>query len=95
MTSPAAGDKSQTLKRILRVEVPVIAVMGERRMKLGEILALKIGTVLECGKPADEPLELMVNDRRVGHGRVVRVGEAYGLEITEIGSPRDTIRNLG
>jgi flagellar motor switch protein FliN len=94
MTSPATG-KSQTLKRLLRIEVPLIAVMGEKRMKLGEVLALKPGTVLELGKPADEPLELMVNDRRVGHGRAVRVGEAYGLEITEIGSPRDTIRNLG
>ncbi len=95
MTSPAAGDKSKTLERILQIEVPVIAVIGERRMKLGEVVGLKPGTVVQLEKPADEPLDLMVNDRRVGRGRAVRVGESCGIEITEIAAPRETIRNLG
>ena len=40
--SPGKPEKSENIARILRVKVPVIAFIGEKRLKLGEVLDLGI-----------------------------------------------------
>ena len=93
---PASADaRNEQVRHILSLRVPVIAVIGETRMKMAEVLALKPGTVIELGKPVTAPLDLLVNDRRIGCGRAVRVGDQFGMEIARIGPVEDTIRNLG
>ena len=37
----------------------------------------------------------MVNNRCIGHGEVVKVGDRFGLRIVEIGDVKDTLRKLG
>jgi len=95
---PPAGNspaQPKDLERLLRIELPVIAVLAEKRIKLGDVLRLDVGSVIEFEKPARDPLDLMVNDRRVGRGQAVRAGENFGLRVTEIAGPRETIRKLG
>ena len=94
MTSSTSGDTSKGIEHILRMQVPVIAVIGEKRMPIGEVVDLKPGVVIHLEKPVDDPLDLMVNDRRVGQGMAVRVGENYGIQINEIGNLDTTLRNL-
>ena len=86
-------EKAQ-IKRILSLQVPVIAVIGETRMRLGDVLKLAPGAVIELNKSSSEPLELLVGDRQIGLGRAIRKGEHFGLQITEIGRPEETIRKL-
>ena len=88
-------EQPQTLKQTLRIELPVIAVIDEKQMTLGEVVRLAPGAVIPLGKSPGEPLDLMINDRRLGRGVPVRVGDALGLKITEIGTPQDTIQRLG
>ena len=96
MASPTrdAPEKNEHLLRILSIQVPVIAVLAEKHMKLSEILDLNVGSIVQLDKPSDEPLDLMVNDQRVGRGATVRVGENFGLQVVEIGALKDTIRKL-
>jgi flagellar motor switch protein FliN/FliY len=88
-------DGGGDVERILRLEVPVIAVLAEKRMKMGEILGLDVGSIIQFDKHSEELLDLMVNDRRVGRGEAVRVGENFGLQIAEMMSVKETIRKLG
>lgn len=74
------------LKAILNLEVPVIVQLGERAMSLREVLGLVPGAIIEIPKPADDELDLMINNRRVGVGTAVKVGENFGIRITAIGS---------
>ncbi len=74
------------LESILNFEVPVIVQLGERVMTLREVLGLVPGTIIEIPKLADDELDLLVNNQRVGVGIAVKVGENFGLRVTAIGS---------
>lgn len=82
-------------KTILRLEVPVVVVLAERTMSVGEVLALRPGTIVEVDKNADQDLCLRINNRDVGTGTAVKVGENFGLRISDIGSRAQRVRALG
>jgi len=102
MTSPT-NDVSEAespqvprdLKLILKLQLPVIAVLAQKRMKMAEVLGLSVGSIIQLDKPSEDLLDLMVNDQRVGRGETVRIGENFGLQLVEIGSVEETIRKLG
>ena len=85
--APAAGD----IARILKVEVPVIVRLAHRKLTLKEVLRLAHGSILELNRSSDEPLHLMVNNRVIGEGEPVKVGEHFGLRVTNIGDVRERL----
>lgn len=90
-TQPSQRD----LKRILRLEVPVIVKLAERKLTLSEVMRLGPGAIIEFSKSSDEPLDLLVNNKPIGVGEAVKVGENFGLRITQIGDIQQIIRTLG
>ena len=83
------------LQRILRLDVPVIVKLAERKLSLSEVLRLGNGAIIEFSKRSDEPLELLINNKAVALGETVKVGENFGLRITQIGDVKQVIRSMG
>jgi flagellar motor switch protein FliN/FliY len=83
------------VRRLLAIEVPVIVQLGMRRLTVHEVMRLAVGAIVEFGKSAEEELDLLVNNKPVGKGHAVKVGENFGIKITTIGSVKETIRKLG
>lgn len=83
------------ISAILKLRVPVIVRLGHRRMAMDDVLALRPGAIIELSKQADQPLDLMVNNKAIGVGSAVKIGENFGLRVTTIGDPRDRIASLG
>lgn len=83
------------LAAVLRLEVPVIVRLGERRMPLREVLALVPGSIVELPKSAEAELDLLVNNKQIGMGAAVKVGENFGLRITYLGDVRERIEAMG
>ena len=83
------------LPAALRLEVPVIVRLGERMMTLGEVIGLAPGAIIELPKTSEAELDLMVNNKQIGTGTAVKVGENFGLRITYIGDVRERIAALG
>jgi len=81
--------------RLLRIEVPVIVKLAERRIHMNEVLKLAIGSIIEFPKASDEPMELMINNRTIGLGVAVKVGENFGIRISQVGDPRTLVQALG
>ena len=93
---PTAPTPAQAeLKRILRLEVPVIVKLAERRLMLSEVMRLGTGAIIEFFKSSEEPLELLINNKVIGVGETVKVGENFGLRITQIGDLKQIIKSLG
>lgn len=92
--SGAAPSQSE-IKRILCLQVPVIVKLAERKAALSEIMRFGPGAIIEFAKSSEEPLELMVNNCTIALGETVKVGENFGLRITQIGDVRQIIRALG
>jgi len=93
--SPPASPGHVELQRILRLEVPVIVKLAERRLMLSEVMRLGTGAIIEFFKSSEEPLELLINNKVIGVGETVKVGENFGLRITQIGDLKQIIQSLG
>ena len=91
--APVAG--AGELSRILRIQVPVIVKLAERKLLLSEVMRLGTGAIIEFAKSSDEPLELLINNKPIGVGETVKVGENFGLRITQVGDVRQIIQSLG
>ena len=83
------------VQRLLAIEVPVIVQLGVRRMNVGEVMHFAVGAIVEFSKSAEEELELLANNKAIGKGYAVKVGENFGIKLTAIGPVKETIRKLG
>lgn len=87
---PAApkGEKAQGgkgLDAIFGVHLDVRVVLGRNRMPISELLNLTKGSVIELDRRVGEPVDLMINDRMVARGDLVRVqGDMLGVALREI-----------
>lgn len=79
---------------ILKLTVPLIVQIGERKLPLNEVLALAPGSIIELTKSADDDLALRVNNKTIGNGNAVKVGENFGIRIADINSARDRAQAL-
>lgn len=83
------------IDQILKLEVPIVVRLGERRMTLSEVVSLLPGAIIELTKQAEDELDLLVNNKQIATGTAVKVGENFGLRISYIGDAGDRIRALG
>lgn len=92
---PLVTSDANELERILHLSVPVIVKLAERKLNVSEVMRLGVGAIIEFSKSSDEPLELMVNNKTVGLGEAVKVGENFGLRLSHIGDVRHIIEAMG
>ena len=83
------------IKSIKALEVPLVVVLGERAMMINDIRNWVPGSILELGKEAEEDLEIRVNNRAIGQGSAVKIGENFGIQINFIGEAKDRINAMG
>jgi flagellar motor switch protein FliN/FliY len=85
----------ENLSRLLSMKIPVIIKVVDKKMTMGNILKLRIGSMIQFDKDAYQLIELMVNNRTIGLGQPVKIGEKFGLRIAQLGRITDLIKSLG
>ena len=83
------------LTTILALEVPVIVQIAERIMTVDEVSVIAPGAIIELPKSANDDLEILVNNKTIGTGNAVKVGENYGIRVTFLGDLDDRITAMG
>ena len=86
---------SSDLRRIKSIKVPFVVVLGERPVKLDDILSWIPGSILELGRDAEEELDIRINNKTIGSGTAVKVGENFGIQINFCGDPHHRIDAMG
>lgn len=66
------------------VEVEITVEIGRCRKRIADVLRLAPGQTVELTKAAGEPVDIYVNDRLLGRGEAVVLGDRYGVRITEL-----------
>ena len=56
---------------------------------------LGTGSLIELDRLAEEPVEILVNGKKVAYGEVVVVDENFGVRITSIVSNEEKVKSLG
>ncbi len=83
------------LKAVMKLEVPLIVLLGERQMMMEELRVLAPGAIIEVAKAVDDELNVLVNNRPIGAGFAVKIGENFGIRITYVGDLKDRIKAMG
>ena len=95
LRAPKSTPTQNELQRIMRMEVPVIVKLAERKLTMAEVMRLGPGAIVEFSKSSDEPLELLINNKAIGLGAAVKVGENFGIRLTQIGDVRAIVQAMG
>jgi len=75
---------ADSLSFVMDVPVELTIELGRKHVKIGDVLRLGPGSVLELDKANGEPLDVFVNNRLVARGEAVVVGERYGIRLIEV-----------
>ncbi|MCR4316016.1 MAG: FliM/FliN family flagellar motor switch protein [Planctomycetes bacterium] len=86
---------TEDISRILDVEIPVIVNITRQEMTLEELLSLRAGDTITLKKQVSETFDLIVNERAVAHGKIVKSNLGLGFELTSIAKKEDIVKLLG
>ena len=91
---PAAPQLPPYTRSLLRVRVPVVVTLAEKRQPLGRIVELSPGAIIQFDKSCEEMLQLSVGNRPVAAGEAVKVGDKFGLRILSITPPEERFQSV-
>jgi flagellar motor switch protein FliN/FliY len=93
-SEPAPKGTPRNLSLLYDVTLNITVELGRTRKSIREILDLTPGSIVELDKLAGEPVDILVNGKRIAIGEVVVIDENFGVRVTDIISPVERVRNL-
>lgn len=75
------------LDMVLDVPVELSVEIGRTTMTIRETLEIGPGAIITLNKMTGEPVDLLVNGRRIARGEVVAIDEEFGLRVTQVVTP--------
>lgn len=66
------------------VPLKISVILGQREMKVRELLLLRPDSLLELPKSAGENVDILINGRLVGYGEVLEMEGSAGIRLTDI-----------
>lgn len=94
LRNEATGVPHKNIDLILDVPLEISVVLGRTKKSIKDILGLSNGSLVELDKLAEEPVEILVNGKKIAYGEVVVVDENFGVRITSIVSGQERIKSL-
>jgi flagellar motor switch protein FliN len=81
----SAKGEGRNIDAMLNVDLQVQIVLGRSRMPISQLLKLTRGSIIELDKKIGDPVEVMVNNRLVARGDLVKLADdRLGVSLTEI-----------
>ena len=94
LTKTAVYNSPRNIDLILDVPLEISVVLGKTKKNIRDILNLGTGSLIELDKLAEEPVDILVNGKKVAYGEVVVVDENFGVRITSIISGEERVRAI-
>lgn len=92
---PADDEGAPNLGMILDLPLEVTVRLGRTRILIRDLLRLDKNSVLDLNAGADDPLDIVVNDKVLARGEVVVLDDRLGIRITDIVSRKERVETLG
>lgn len=82
------------LDMLYDLQLAVSIELGRTNMLIRDILRLGRGSVVEFDKLVNEPVDVLVNGKKVAEGEVVVIDKHFGIRVTSLVDPADRLRSL-
>ncbi|WP_368490683.1 flagellar motor switch phosphatase FliY [Clostridium sp. BJN0013] len=93
-STPSKSNIPRNIDLILDVPLEISVVLGRTKKSIKDILNLGTGSLVELDKLTEEPVEILVNGKKVAYGEVIVIDENFGVRIKGIVSSKDRISSL-
>ncbi len=70
-------------KAVYDVPVEIWAVLGTAQIKVSDLLKVGRGAVIELDRAVGDPVDILVNQRKVAMGDIIVVEDKLGVTLTE------------
>jgi flagellar motor switch protein FliN/FliY len=84
----------KNISLIMDIQLPIRVRVGSKIVLLKDIINMDIGSIIELNQLANEPLDILVGSKVIAKGEVVIVDGNFGVQIVEIGTPKDRLEQL-
>ncbi len=98
-TEPSSGEELKLegidpkLQLLLDLQLPVSIELGRTNMLIRDILRLGRGSVIEFDKLVSEPIDVLINGKKVAEGEVVVIDKHFGIRITTLIDPAERLKS--
>jgi flagellar motor switch protein FliN len=91
----SAGERAKKLDLLYDLNLPVSIELGRTNMLIRDILDLKRGSIVEFEKMTSEPVDILINGKKMAEGEVVVIEKHFGIRITNLIDAADRVKGLG
>ena len=87
-------DIPSQLEMLMDVKLQLRVRIGKKTMLLKDVISMDIGSIVELDQLANEPLDILIEDKKIGEGEVVIVDGNFGIQITSIGTKAERLNSM-
>ncbi len=88
-------EKDSNVDLLLDVNLRFTVELGRTKMFIKDVLLLGEGSVVELDKAVGDEVDILINDRHFGRGKLIIMDEYFGVQITHIDDPLARFRMMG
>lgn len=92
---PPSGITDRKMDLLMDLTLQVSIELGRTTMLIKDILDLQRGSVVEFEKLASEPVDILINGKKMAEGEVVVIEKHFGIRITSLVEATERIKSLG
>jgi flagellar motor switch protein FliN/FliY len=85
---------ANSIKMLLDVEMPISVQLGQTRMTIRELLALKKGGLVQLDRMAGEPVDFFVDGKILAKGEITVVDDKLAVRIAQLYGEREKFKHL-
>ncbi len=88
-SADALDTKHEIEELIFLSDVPLRLnmILGEATMSLGEVIALESDSIVQLDKPSGDPVDIFLENQKLGTGEVIVLHERLRIRLLEVTSP--------
>ncbi len=89
-----ASEGKDNVELLMDVNLRFTVELGRTTMYIKDVMLLAEGSIVELDKNVGDEVDILVNDRLFGRGRLVIMDEFFGVQITHILDTMERYRSL-
>ena len=95
VTEPRSPAMDRKLDMLLDLNVTLSIELGRRTMPIKDVLELQRGSVVEFDKLAGEPVDILINNKKIAEGEVVVIEKHFGIRVTSLVGAAERMKQVG
>jgi flagellar motor switch protein FliN/FliY len=79
---------------LLDVNIPITVQLGQTKMSVRELLAMKKGLVVRLNRMAGEPVDVFIHNKMMAKGEITVVDDKLSVRISQLYSAKEKFKHL-